>query len=292
MKTQLQYAVSAILFSLIFFPSFLQAQDVQHIYIDENNMLYFQGQPQVSLNAYLDNKDEQRIWKDGNMIAIDEGGEVDLSDYMDNTDDQFLFKFGHNVFLRDGSQFNLEEYMDNTDAQQISAALDNKTLNISIDNGNSVAVNLGTVVEPTQNLVKDLMNKLDALTTRVEELEKCACYATRSGDREESNDTREASAEPADANSVLNVGNGSKLYQNIPNPFQSTSSVKYYIPETSKSAQLQFASTSGKLVSQVDIADRGNGQLDIDSAQLASGVYLYSLIVDGQMIATRKMVVK
>ncbi len=293
MKLQLHsLCLCAIILMTVFSFNTISAQDHNPISIDENNVLYYNGKPQVDLSPYLDNSDEQIIWRDNNVVGVKNGGEVDISDLKDNTDDQFLFKFGHNVFLEDGSQFSLEQYLDNTDAQQISAVLENKTLSLSIDNGNTVDVNLAAVVEPTQNLVKDLMNKLEALTTRVEELEKCACYTTRHGDAEKSTDTRGNGAKDKDARNTLEVGSGSKLYQNIPNPFQSTSSIKYYIPETSKNAQLQFASTAGNVVSQVNITERGNGQLDINPSQLASGVYLYSLIVDGQLIATRKMVIK
>ncbi len=293
MKQKLLYRQIIILFAILVTNKVFYAQNTNPITLDENNILYYNGAAQVDLSQFLDNSDEQVIWRDSHVVGIKNGGEVDISDLKDNTDDQFMFKFGNTVFLEDGSQFSLEQYLDNTDAQQISAALDNNTLNVSIDNGNTVAVNLSSLVEPTQNLTKDLMLKLEALTERVEALEQCACYASRKQDENKSsNESGKSITKQIATTNPISFDNQSKLYQNIPNPFQNTSSITYYIPETSKNAQLKFSSTSGKLVSQIDIADRGKGQLDINAAQLASGVYLYSLVVDGHHVATRKMVVQ
>jgi hypothetical protein len=40
----------------------------------------------------------------------------------------------------------------------------------------------------------------------------------------------------------------------------------------------------------VDVKEKGKGQLNVFAADLSSGVYTYSLIADGKLIETKKMV--
>jgi hypothetical protein len=55
-------------------------------------------------------------------------------------------------------------------------------------------------------------------------------------------------------------------------------------------AQIQFNDGQGKLIKTVDISERGNGQLNVFANDLSSGVYTYTLVADGQIIATKRMV--
>lgn len=268
----------------------LFAQDVQHIVIDDNNTLYFQGEPQISLSAYLDNSDQQSIFMDGDMLGVTNGGEVSLEHYLDNTDQQFMYKFGHTLFLQNGSQVNFDDYLDNTDEQRLNAELvDNSRLVMEITNGNNVMVDLTPLVERQRGEIRDLTTIVQRMEDRIAALEGCAC-----GDRLDNGNSKpnRTNTESKSTAKEPVTTNDAKLFQNIPNPFQSTSTIKYFVPEDAKSAQIQFLNTSGKVVSRVDLSQRGNAELDVNSAELANGVYLYTLYVNGQNIATRKMVVK
>jgi hypothetical protein len=46
----------------------------------------------------------------------------------------------------------------------------------------------------------------------------------------------------------------------------------------------------GRRVKRVKISDRGNSLINIQSGELEAGMYLYSLIVDGQIVGTEKMI--
>jgi hypothetical protein len=45
----------------------------------------------------------------------------------------------------------------------------------------------------------------------------------------------------------------------------------------------------GKEIKRVDLENRGNAQLDVNTRDLDSGIYSYSLIADGVVIDTLKM---
>ena len=79
------------------------------------------------------------------------------------------------------------------------------------------------------------------------------------------------------------------LYQNYPNPFGNETIIKYYLPSTANAAKMLFMDEAGRLIKEVDLATTGDGQLTVNAQDLASGIYTYSLQVNGQTIQTRKM---
>jgi len=80
------------------------------------------------------------------------------------------------------------------------------------------------------------------------------------------------------------------LYQNIPNPFGEGTAIRYFIPDGVNDARIVFYDEYGSEIKNVPISDSGNGQLNVNSMNLASGIYTYSLIVDNKIVDTKKMV--
>ena len=80
------------------------------------------------------------------------------------------------------------------------------------------------------------------------------------------------------------------LNQNIPNPLNGNTSIRYNVPTGSTSAQLVITDNSGKTVKQMQLA-KGAGNINIDASALSSGTYNYTLIVDGKLVDSKKMVV-
>jgi hypothetical protein len=79
------------------------------------------------------------------------------------------------------------------------------------------------------------------------------------------------------------------LGQNIPNPTNATTAIPYNLV---KSANVEFIVTDmmGKIIEKRDMGalSSGDHSLTFDTANMASGVYYYSIIADGQ-ISTKKM---
>ena len=83
------------------------------------------------------------------------------------------------------------------------------------------------------------------------------------------------------------------LYQNIPNPFNNTSSIKYYIPSHANSANLVISNSMGQLVSNIEINEVGAyGTAHVNADGLAAGTSYYTLYVNQSLIDTKKMVVE
>ncbi len=80
------------------------------------------------------------------------------------------------------------------------------------------------------------------------------------------------------------------LDQNVPNPFAEQTVINFSIPATVQKAQIHFYDGNGKLIQSVDVVDRGLGSLTVFGSDLSSGTYTYTLVADGQIVATKKMV--
>ena len=80
------------------------------------------------------------------------------------------------------------------------------------------------------------------------------------------------------------------LYQNNPNPFSQATVIKYQLPQTVQTAYIYVYDMSGKQLGSHILLDRGEGQLTISANEYHAGMYLYSLIADGQEIDTKRMI--
>lgn len=87
--------------------------------------------------------------------------------------------------------------------------------------------------------------------------------------------------------SAVLTGTGARLEQNTPNPFTGITAVAYYIPESTRSAQLIISDLSGKEIETLEIDAMGNGTVQIDATQLAAGNYIYTLVADMAVVGTR-----
>jgi len=74
-----------------------------------------------------------------------------------------------------------------------------------------------------------------------------------------------------------------------PNPNNGSTQIPYFLPDNIIDAQIIFTDMLGKLL-QKESLQSGYGLLNIDTQDLPSGIYSYSLIVGGKVIDSKKMV--
>ena len=80
------------------------------------------------------------------------------------------------------------------------------------------------------------------------------------------------------------------LNQNVPNPFAEQTNITMELPEEIKYAQILFHNNEGKLIQSIEIQDRGFSELTVYANDLSTGVYTYTLVADGKIIASKKMI--
>jgi hypothetical protein len=80
------------------------------------------------------------------------------------------------------------------------------------------------------------------------------------------------------------------LYQNTPNPFTQSTEIKYYLPLDTKQAMLYLYNMQGNQIKAIAIPLFGSGSININGNELKAGLYLYTLVADGQEVDTKKMI--
>ena len=96
--------------------------------------------------------------------------------------------------------------------------------------------------------------------------------------------------QPAINKQQISVASKALLEQNVPNPFNHTTTINYILPQTYLSAVIIITDKSSKTLKQVNVSGNGKGSMNIDASTLASGAYQYSLYIDGKLIDTKQMV--
>lgn len=80
------------------------------------------------------------------------------------------------------------------------------------------------------------------------------------------------------------------LEQNRPNPFNESTTIDCCISEDVANAVLYIYDMNGKQIDKYLISERGNTNVEISASSLAAGMYMYSLITDGKVIDTKRMI--
>jgi hypothetical protein len=81
-----------------------------------------------------------------------------------------------------------------------------------------------------------------------------------------------------------------KLEQNIPNPFNNTTTINYTLPQQYNSAKMMITDKNGKILKEVNLTAAGEGSIQIGAPGLTASAYSYSLYVDGKLVASKQMI--
>ncbi len=81
-----------------------------------------------------------------------------------------------------------------------------------------------------------------------------------------------------------------QLFQNVPNPFDRETEIRYFLPENSGQAQLLVFDMNGRQLRSYDLREAGEGSVTIQGNDLEAGMYFYSLVANGEEISTKRMI--
>lgn len=87
-----------------------------------------------------------------------------------------------------------------------------------------------------------------------------------------------------------NMSIGAELYQNTPNPFTQDTRIAYDLPLDTRDAVLYIYDVNGIQKESYPISEFGHNSITISGGHLEAGIYLYSLVADGQAIDTKRMI--
>jgi hypothetical protein len=80
------------------------------------------------------------------------------------------------------------------------------------------------------------------------------------------------------------------LRQNVPNPFTDQTVISFFIPQTVSKAQLIIYDHTGNVVRTFNLTQKGEGNVTFNASNLRHGLYTYSILADGIVSESKKMV--
>lgn len=80
-----------------------------------------------------------------------------------------------------------------------------------------------------------------------------------------------------------------KIFQNSPNPFKENTVIRFHLADGVKDADVCIFDMSGKLLKKLPVSS-GMGSVSVNGYELGEGMFLYSLLVDGQEVDTKRMI--
>lgn len=94
--------------------------------------------------------------------------------------------------------------------------------------------------------------------------------------------------ETANANGATAI-TAATLYQNAPNPFTERTTIRFTLPDDVQNAYIYVFDMQGKILKQIPI-DTSMQSVTINGYELQAGMYIYSLVINGKEIQSRRMI--
>ena len=89
----------------------------------------------------------------------------------------------------------------------------------------------------------------------------------------------------------LSENKGIFMQQNTPNPFGDQTTISYQLPEGTNTAEIMVFDLNGRLIKTFPI-NKNQSELTIKASDIGSGLFIYSLVQNGQELLSKKMIVK
>ena len=80
------------------------------------------------------------------------------------------------------------------------------------------------------------------------------------------------------------------LYQNTPNPFKEQTTIRFSLADDAQSASICIFDMTGKMLKNLPVSS-GDTSVSIAGWELGEGMFLYTLIVNGKEIDTKRMII-
>jgi len=135
--------------------------------------------------------------------------------------------------------------------------------------------------------IDSLKAQITTLTNLVADVQNCCNSKGSSKTKAYVESETETSIATTQSNTQTSAA---KLYQNAPNPFKESTTIKLEIPETVGSAMVCIYDLTGRQLKCISATGRGTTSVQIFANELSAGLYHYALITDGSLIDTKTMV--
>ncbi|HXB11987.1 MAG TPA: tail fiber domain-containing protein, partial [Bacteroidia bacterium] len=154
------------------------------------------------------------------------------------------------------------------------------TQNDSLQSANTQQQEINAQQQQANNNLQQQLNDLKTTISQMQTAMSQCCNSYSS------NMTKEA-ASPL----VVTGADAARLQQNAPNPYTGSTVIAYHLPQSTTNAEIIVSDLTGSVIKSVSLTGTGDGQITLSAGSLASGSYFYTLLVNGQKIDTKQMII-
>lgn len=147
---------------------------------------------------------------------------------------------------------------------------------------------LDAQVQERDSIIAELKLKDSLLDVRMTALENAlnSCCTSNHSMQQNNNSSNSIGSQGVNLKDEQSI----VLDQNSPNPFSEQTTITYFLPESAAKAQMLFYNAQGKLIQSLDLVNKGKASVNVFAQDLSNGIYTYTLVVDGKVIETKKMI--
>jgi len=141
----------------------------------------------------------------------------------------------------------------------------------------SIKYMLVNAIQEQQEIIETQDEKIATLEERLAKIEAALSNGTTGTDINRQN--------------IQLGGRGAYLEQNQPNPFNDNTLIRYHVPTDATDAVVNIFNVKGQLIHSERVTQMGVGEIQIKAGTIAAGNYSYSLVVDGNVVDTKRMAI-
>lgn len=134
-----------------------------------------------------------------------------------------------------------------------------------------------TVLAQEQDIIK--LKSLESTVKKLEDIIKECCTKSQN-----------APPMPTSIEKPGSIDEMAVLYQNTPNPFTSNTEIMCYLPESTTNAVISIYNLQGAELKSFPLTQVGLSSVTVHGFELPAGMYLYTLVVDNEIIDTKRMI--
>ncbi len=163
------------------------------------------------------------------------------------------------------------------------------------------AINYSALIPVLVEALKEQQSQITALSVkeqsnaqlmlRMEQLEKQLAQCCPANTAPGKGKLKSSSTEAETTATTSALSTSIVLYQNTPNPFSTSTEISMELPKDVQDAQLAVYNLAGEQRLSIAVTERGTATVRIEAGQLKPGIYIYGIIADGQLAASKQMVV-
>jgi hypothetical protein len=143
---------------------------------------------------------------------------------------------------------------------------------------------LKNVITQQQDINNNTQQQLNDLKTTISQMQTAmsACCNSYS-----SSTAPATAAKPQ----IISGSDIATLKQNTPNPYTDNTVISYHLPQSTTNAEIIVVDLNGNVLRSISLNGNGDGQITFAGGSFASGSYFYTLLINGQKIDTKEMII-